>query len=100
MFTDTINKCAANAARIAHNPLGFWVSSAMAGAYVGLGIILIFTLGNLLDPSVRPLVMGATYNQAENNYFIGLMLLAVTAFLAFLSAFLVPHGGKPDHAKK
>ena len=38
-------------------------------------------------------------NQAENNYFIGLMLLAVTAFLAFLSAFLVPHGGKPDHAK-
>lgn len=43
MFTDTINKCAANAARIArlsaNNPLGFWVSSAMAGAYVGLGII-------------------------------------------------------------
>ena len=41
MFTDTINKCAANAARIArlsaNNPLGFWVSSAMAGAYVGLG---------------------------------------------------------------
>lgn len=35
MFTDTINKCAANAARIArlsaNNPLGFWVSSAMAG---------------------------------------------------------------------
>ena len=50
MFTDTITKCAANAARIArlsaNNPLGFWVSSAMAGAYVGLGIILIFTLGN------------------------------------------------------
>ena len=44
MFTDTINKCAANAARIArlsaNNPLGFWVSSAMAGAYVGLGIWL------------------------------------------------------------
>ena len=44
--------------------------------------------------------MGATYNQEHNNYFIGLMLLAVTAFLAFLSVFLVPHGGKPDHAKK
>lgn len=68
MFTDTINKCAANAARIArlsaNNPFGFWVSSAMAGAYVGLGIILIFTLGNLLDPSVRPLVMGATFGIA------------------------------------
>lgn len=36
----------------------------MAGAYVGLGIILIFTLGNLLDPSVRPLVMGATFGIA------------------------------------
>ena len=53
MFTDTINKCAANAGRIArlsaNHPLSFWVSSMMAGAYVGLGIILIFTLGNLLD---------------------------------------------------
>ena len=68
MYTETINKCAANAARIVRlaktNPIGFWLSSAMAGAYVGLGIILIFTLGNLLDPSVRPLVMGATFGIA------------------------------------
>ena len=37
MFTDTINKCAANAGRIArlsaNNPLSFWVSAMMAGAY-------------------------------------------------------------------
>ena len=49
MFTDTINKCAANArasSAAKESPLGFWISSAMAGAYVGLGIILIFTLGN------------------------------------------------------
>ncbi len=43
MFTDTINKCAANAGRIArlsaNHPLSFWVSAMMAGAYVGLGII-------------------------------------------------------------
>jgi nitrite transporter NirC len=68
MYTDTINKCAANAARInrfeRHDKIGFWLSSAMAGAYVGLGIILIFTLGNLVDPSVRPLVMGATFGIA------------------------------------
>jgi nitrite transporter NirC len=61
-------RCAANAVRISrlstNNPVGFWISSAMAGAYVGLGIILIFTLGNLLDPSVRPLVMGATFGIA------------------------------------
>ncbi|MCS3431066.1 nitrite transporter NirC [Klebsiella sp. BIGb0407] len=68
MFTDTINKCAANAGRIQRlsstNPFSFWVSSMMAGAYVGFGIILIFTLGNLLDPSLRPLVMGATFGIA------------------------------------
>ena len=58
MYTETINKCAANAARINRfersDKLGFWLSSAMAGAYVGLGIILIFTLGNLVDPAIRP----------------------------------------------
>lgn len=68
MYTDTINKCATNAARIVQfaksNPLGFWLSSAMAGAYVGLGIILIFTLGNLIDPALRPLLMGATFGIA------------------------------------
>lgn len=68
MYTETINKCANNAARIARlakiNPIGFWLSSGMAGAYVGLGIILIFTLGNFLAPSVRSLVMGATFGIA------------------------------------
>ncbi|PXZ03050.1 nitrite transporter NirC [Gilliamella apicola] len=68
MYTDTINKCAANAARIVQfaksNSLGFWLSSAMAGAYVGLGIILIFTLGNLVDLALRPLLMGATFGIA------------------------------------
>lgn len=68
MYSDPIKKCAANAARIVKladkNPLGFWISSAMAGAYVGLGIILIFTLGNIVDPSIRPLVMGATFGVA------------------------------------
>ncbi|WP_042012374.1 nitrite transporter NirC [Aeromonas fluvialis] len=68
MYTETINKCAANAARINRfersDKLGFWLSSAMAGAYVGLGIILIFTLGNLVDPTIRPLVMGATFGIA------------------------------------
>lgn len=68
MFTDTLNKSAANAARIVRtaqeSPLAFWISSAMAGAYVGLAIILIFTLGNLVDPALRPLVMGATFGIA------------------------------------
>lgn len=68
MFTDPLKKCGDNAERIKslldNNALGFWLSSAMAGAYVGLGIILIFTFGNLVDPSIRPLVMGATFGVA------------------------------------
>ena len=68
MFTETISKCAANAERIVKldrdNPFGFWVASMMAGAYVGLGIILIFTLGNLVTPELRPLLMGATFGIA------------------------------------
>ena len=68
MYQETIEKCAVVAARIkntsANNPLSFWIGSLMAGAYVGLGIILIFTLGNLVDPSIRPLVMGATFGIA------------------------------------
>ena len=68
MYQETIEKCAANASRIKNtareNPLSFWIGSLMAGAYVGLGIILIFTLGNLIDPTFRPLVMGATFGIA------------------------------------
>lgn len=68
MYQETIEKCAVNASRIKNtareNPLSFWIGSLMAGAYVGLGIILIFTLGNLIDPAFRPLVMGATFGIA------------------------------------
>ncbi|WP_064607554.1 nitrite transporter NirC [Photobacterium sp. J15] len=68
MFADPIKKCGDTAARIKRlaedNPVGFWISSAMAGAYVGLGIILIFTFGNLVDPSIRPIVMGSTFGVA------------------------------------
>ncbi len=68
MYQETIEKCAANASRIKNtareNQLSFWIGSLLAGAYVGLGIILIFKLGNLIDPAFRPLVMGATFGIA------------------------------------
>lgn len=68
MFTETVSKFAdagaAKARFLDENPLGFWVSSMMAGIYVGFGILLIFSLGSLLDPSVRPLVMGASFGLA------------------------------------
>ncbi|MGB3837052.1 formate/nitrite transporter family protein [Castellaniella sp.] len=45
-------------------PHGFFVGSMLAGAYIGLGIILIFTLGSVVPPAYRSLVMGATFGIA------------------------------------
>lgn len=68
MYRETIEKSAANAQRIrdhaGEQPLGFAVGCMMAGAYVGIGIILIFVLGNLIDAAWCPLVMGATFGIA------------------------------------
>ena len=46
------------------NPLGFGVASMMAGAYVGMGILLIFSVGQNADPSSRSLVMGVSFGIA------------------------------------
>jgi nitrite transporter NirC len=54
----------AKAEAMRKNPLGFLVAAAMAGAYVGIGIVLIFSLGQMVDPSVRALVMGACFGIA------------------------------------
>lgn len=43
-----------------------------------------------------PLVMGATYNEEHNSYFVGLTLLAVFAAVAFLLTFTVRNGGRVD----
>ena len=51
-------------AALSQNPLGFWVSAMMAGTYVGMGILLIFSVGQTVDPSVRNLVMGASFGIA------------------------------------
>ncbi len=46
------------------NPLAFIVQSMMAGGYVGIGIILIFSVAALLDPSIQSLVMGLSFGVA------------------------------------
>lgn len=46
------------------DPLAFALSAMKAGAYVGIGIILILTLGQTADPSWRSLVMGASFGIA------------------------------------
>ncbi len=51
-------------ASLSSDPLGFMLSAAKAGAYVGVGIILIFTLGQAAEPAWRSLVMGASFGIA------------------------------------
>lgn len=46
------------------DPLAFALSAMKAGAYVGIGIILILTLGQTADLSWRSLVMGASFGIA------------------------------------
>lgn len=68
MYTDTLDGFAAAARRKASwartDPPAFFVASAMAGVYVGLGIILILSLGALVDPVWQRLVMGASFGIA------------------------------------
>ncbi|HEY4175077.1 MAG TPA: nitrite transporter NirC [Rhodopila sp.] len=68
MYTETIERFAdiavAKAKLLRQRPAGFFISAMMAGAYVGLGIILIFTLGNEIDPAWRKLVMGTSFGIA------------------------------------
>ncbi|KAI96129.1 nitrite transporter NirC [Rhodomicrobium udaipurense JA643] len=62
---DTFAYLAASKAQMLRsNPVGFLLSSAMAGAYVGMGILLIFTIGQNIDPSVRSLAMGTSFGIA------------------------------------
>ncbi|WP_282610485.1 nitrite transporter NirC [Pelagibius sp. Alg239-R121] len=49
---------------LARNPLGFWVAAMMAGAYVGMGILLIFSVGQNADPALRNLIMGVSFGIA------------------------------------
>jgi nitrite transporter len=68
MYQKTIDQfaeLAANKARaLREDPIAFLVASAMAGAYIGIGIILIFSLGQSVEASVRSLVMGASFGIA------------------------------------
>jgi nitrite transporter NirC len=68
MFIETVDQFAktavAKAEFLRRSPLGFTISAMMAGAYVGLGIILIFAVGNAVDVDIRPVVMGASFGIA------------------------------------
>ncbi len=68
MYVDTLDHFAVLAARkaalVRRFPHAFIVAAMMAGAYVGLGIILIFSVGATIEPAWRRLVMGASFGIA------------------------------------
>jgi formate/nitrite transporter FocA (FNT family) len=68
MYLETVDHFAGVASQrsefLKRSPLGFWISAMMAGAYVGLGIILIFSVGSDADPAYRALIMGASFGIA------------------------------------
>lgn len=86
---DTLAELAARRAAVAKsNPLSFLVTSMMAGAYIGIGIILIFGLGQTVDPNYRPLVMGTCFGIALTlvvfagaDLFTGLAMYATFGWL-------------------
>ncbi|MCG8490527.1 MAG: formate/nitrite transporter family protein [Sneathiellales bacterium] len=55
---------AAKRENLRRNPAGFFILAMMAGAYVGLGILLIFSVGQNVDAALRPIVMGASFGIA------------------------------------
>jgi len=52
------------AAFLQRDPIAFLILAVMAGAYVGFGILLIFSVGQGVDASIRPIVMGASFGIA------------------------------------
>ncbi|WP_170347423.1 formate/nitrite transporter family protein [Ruegeria atlantica] len=46
------------------DPIAFLILALKAGAFVGAGILLILSVGQGVDPSIRPIVMGASFGIA------------------------------------
>jgi len=68
MYTNTIHTFARLALKktsnLQQNPLSFFIGAMMAGAYVGVGIILIFNLASTISPEYQKLIMGCTFGIA------------------------------------
>jgi nitrite transporter NirC len=68
MYHDTIDYFVAQAEKKAAlldtHPLAFFIGALMAGGYIGLGIILILSVGGTVDPGYQKLVMGLSFGVA------------------------------------
>ena len=69
MYDEEYSASAAGAAAkvrlLKHNPLGYFLMSALAGAYIGFGILLSFTVGGTLGPiPMNKIAMGLSFGVA------------------------------------
>ncbi len=76
-----------------------WVARRAPAARVGSVTGIVAAAGGL-GGYFPPLVMGATYNAADNNYTIGLLLLVVTALVALGYTALRLHAHEPTARKE
>jgi MFS transporter, NNP family, nitrate/nitrite transporter len=74
-----------------------WVARRAPAQSVGSVTGIVAAAGGL-GGYFPPLVMGATYNAADNNYTIGLLLLVATALVAFGYTALRLHAHEPVRA--
>ncbi|KAA9394202.1 NarK/NasA family nitrate transporter [Kocuria coralli] len=72
-----------------------WVARASQPRTVGTVSGIIAAAGGL-GGYFPPLVMGATYNEAQNSYFVGLSLLAMFCLLGLITCFILRNGGRVD----
>ncbi len=64
-FEKLVNASKAKVGLLEKNPLGYFLASCLAGAYVGFGIILIFTVGGYLtDQPYQKIAMGVSFGVA------------------------------------
>jgi MFS transporter, NNP family, nitrate/nitrite transporter len=71
-----------------------WVAKRAPAERVGAVAGIVGAAGGL-GGFFPPLVMGATYNEADNNYTIGLVLLCATALVALLFVIFALRSDKP-----
>ncbi len=68
MYSDTIRSFVTLSQQKAHavreKTTAFLISSILAGAYIGLGIILIFSVASDIDPAYQKLIMGLSFGVA------------------------------------
>ncbi|MFF0814140.1 nitrate/nitrite transporter [Rhodococcus sp. NPDC003318] len=72
-----------------------WVARRSPARNVGSVTGIVAAAGGL-GGYFPPLVMGATYNEENNDYTVGLLLLAVTAAVAFAYTALKLHATEPE----